>query len=67
MQKAGVPSIHYHAAMENQARADAQRRWTMDRVRVIVATIAFGMGINKPDVRYVCLSPLFAIYFANAI
>ncbi|BDA40672.1 ATP-dependent DNA helicase Q-like 4A [Coccomyxa sp. Obi] len=44
---------HYHAAMTQQEREEVQANWTHDRMQVIVATIAFGMGINKPDVRFV--------------
>lgn len=49
--------------MEPKERADAQKAWTTDRVRVIVATIAFGMGINKPDVRYGIFYTKFCITF----
>ena len=44
---------HYHAGVESEKRERTQRDWSMGRVQVIVATIAFGMGINKPDVRFV--------------
>lgn len=44
----------YHAGMEDSAvRSEHQREWFDGRVSVIVATVAFGMGVNKPDVRYV--------------
>lgn len=43
----------YHAGMENAVRAETQDDFLMERIDVIVATIAFGMGIDKPDVRYV--------------
>ena len=43
----------YHAGMDAQTRADNQDAFLMEGVDVIVATIAFGMGIDKPDVRYV--------------
>jgi bloom syndrome protein len=44
----------YHAKIEPQSeRENRQRMWTLGRTKVIVATIAFGMGINKPDVRFV--------------
>ena len=43
----------YHGKMANEERANAQSRWSADEVQVMVATMAFGMGINKPDVRFV--------------
>lgn len=49
----GIQAAYYHAAMEQQERKEAQERWMSDEVRVICATVAFGMGINKPDVRFV--------------
>jgi len=49
----GVPAAAYHAGMGIGERSRAQDRFIRDQVPVIVATIAFGMGINKPDVRLV--------------
>ena len=49
----GIKARAYHAGMDAQTRADNQDDFLMERVDVIVATIAFGMGIDKPDVRYV--------------
>lgn len=49
----GIPAAAYHGKMQPEDRAVTQRRWTNDEVPVVVATIAFGMGINKPDVRFV--------------
>jgi ATP-dependent DNA helicase RecQ len=53
LQQDGIAAIPYHAGMDNETRAENQTRFIRDDVRVIVATIAFGMGINKPDVRFV--------------
>ena len=49
----GIKALAYHAGMDAQTRANNQDHFLMERVDVIVATIAFGMGIDKPDVRYV--------------
>lgn len=49
----GIKALGYHAGMESSARARTQDQFLMEDVDVIVATIAFGMGIDKPDVRYV--------------
>ena len=49
----GIKARAYHAGMDAQTRADNQDAFLHERVDVIVATIAFGMGIDKPDVRYV--------------
>jgi ATP-dependent DNA helicase RecQ len=53
LQNDGVTALPYHAGLSDQTRAENQRRFIRDDVRVMVATIAFGMGINKPDVRFV--------------
>ena len=49
----GVMAAAYHAGMPSEARATTQRNFTTGKVPVIVATNAFGMGVNKPDVRFV--------------
>ena len=49
----GIRARAYHAGMDAATRAANQDDFLMERVEVIVATIAFGMGIDKPDVRYV--------------
>jgi len=50
----GVRAMAYHAGMEHAKRADNQARFLREENIVMVATIAFGMGIDKPDVRFVC-------------
>jgi len=49
----GIPALPYHAGMESRDRTEHQGAFMTDAGTVIVATIAFGMGIDKPDVRYV--------------
>ncbi|MBD1429675.1 RecQ family ATP-dependent DNA helicase [Sphingobacterium litopenaei] len=49
----GVPSDFYHAGLTMKERESKQNAWTSNKTRVIVATNAFGMGIDKPDVRFV--------------
>jgi ATP-dependent DNA helicase RecQ len=49
-----VPVISYHAGLPRDARAEAQRRFMSGQVPVVVATNAFGMGVDKADVRTVC-------------
>lgn len=49
----GIKALPYHAGLDNKVRAENQDKFLMEEVDVIVATIAFGMGIDKPDVRFV--------------
>lgn len=49
----GIKALPYHAGLDAKTRADTQDKFLMEDIEVIVATIAFGMGIDKPDVRYV--------------
>ncbi|MDR2380264.1 MAG: DNA helicase RecQ [Bifidobacteriaceae bacterium] len=49
----GIHALAYHAGMDADARRQAQREFLLDDAVTIVATIAFGMGIDKPDVRFV--------------
>ena len=53
LRRHGISARHYHAGMEAPNRAAVQDAFTRGRVRVIVATVAFGMGVDKPDVRFI--------------
>lgn len=53
LEENGIPAIGYHGQMESRARRENQEKWMADEVRVMVGTMAFGLGINKPAVRAV--------------
>lgn len=53
LQARGWPALPYHAGLDAETRRQNQRRFTHGDETIIVATIAFGMGINKPNVRYI--------------
>jgi ATP-dependent DNA helicase RecQ len=53
LRQSGIPAVCYHAGLEANERARNQEAFLRDEVRVVCATVAFGMGINKPDVRFV--------------
>lgn len=53
LQSSGIPATFYHAGLTAQERRKRQEEWLSNRCRVMVATNAFGMGIDKPDVRFV--------------
>eukprot|EP00249_Psilotum_nudum_P010076 c22317_g1_i1 orf=257-2596(+) len=51
--KRGILAAYYHADMDANTRTSVHHRWSSNKIQVIVGTVAFGMGINKPDVRFV--------------
>ena len=53
LNESGISATFYHAGLDNTVKDDRQKAWQSDQVRVMVATNAFGMGIDKPDVRVV--------------
>ena len=53
LRTAGHEAIHYHAGMDAEDRRISERRFQLEDGLIVVATIAFGMGIDKPDIRYV--------------
>ncbi|KAH9687594.1 ATP-dependent DNA helicase q1 [Citrus sinensis] len=53
LRQRGISADYYHADMDINAREKVHMRWSKNKLQVIVGTVAFGMGINKPDVRFV--------------
>jgi ATP-dependent DNA helicase RecQ len=53
LEENGIAAIGYHGQMESSARRENQEKWMADEVRILVGTMAFGLGINKPAVRAV--------------
>jgi ATP-dependent DNA helicase RecQ len=53
LQKKGYPAVAYHAGLSQEERSRNQKRFNEDERIIVVATIAFGMGIDRPDVRFV--------------
>src|SRR5215472_15700727 len=53
LEEQGIPAVAYHGKMDSETRRQNQERWMSDEVRVLVGTIAFGLGINKASVRAV--------------
>jgi ATP-dependent DNA helicase RecQ len=69
LEENGIAALPYHAKMEAPMRRQHQERWMSDEVRVLVGTIAFGLGINKPAVRaviHLSLPPSIEQYYQEA-
>lgn len=59
----GIPAKAYHAGLKADVRTEVQNEWMEGKVPIIVATISFGMGVDKANVRYNRLFNLKHIYF----
>nr|XP_040030334.1 ATP-dependent DNA helicase Q1 isoform X1 [Gasterosteus aculeatus aculeatus] len=53
LQKEDILAFPYHAHMDPDVKSHVHCKWTLNKIQVVVATVAFGMGIDKPDVRFV--------------
>ena len=69
LREKGISAESYHAGLQAERKTEVQRRWLDNTTRFIVATSAFGMGIDKPDVRlviHVALPPTLEAYYQEA-
>ena len=69
LREEGIPAEAYHAGLDAETRSGVQQRWLEGSTRYIAATSAFGMGIDKPDVRvvaHVALPPTLESYYQEA-
>lgn len=69
LNKQGIPSEYYHGGLNMKTRIATQERWINNKARVIVCTNAFGMGVDKPDVRFVIhadIPPSIEEYYQEA-
>lgn len=63
-----VPCLPYHAGLSPKARKEAHKQFVNDEIQVVVATVAFGMGIDKPDCRKVIhYGGLHLFFFVNIL
>ena len=58
LQDAGHPAVHYHGGMDADDRREVERKFQQEDGLIVVATVAFGMGVDKPDIRWVAHSDL---------
>ncbi|HEY0213990.1 MAG TPA: DNA helicase RecQ [Paenirhodobacter sp.] len=58
LREAGHPACHYHGGMDSEERRDVEARFQREDGLIVVATVAFGMGIDKPDIRWVAHADL---------
>lgn len=69
LEEDGISSAAYHSGLPEGQRIRVQAEWKANSIQVIVATVAFGMGIDKPDVRFVihsCIPTSFEAYYQQA-
>ena len=70
LQNQGLKSAFYHAEIASSVRSSTHKRWIIGDIRIVVATIAFGMGIDKPNVRFVihhCMSKTLENYYQVSV